>query len=358
MEQYHQAKANKHSLVATRATQYSEIPWADMKAAIANRQEQEGSLASVLAAATLALLRRGKQDKVTRKDLVYVIDHEDDEMRCGVLTGAIPSTVVDSGATSSVGTADDKCRRTGRASSKVFILPGGQTVSASEVAEYPFKVREPASEVHITPDITSNSLMSTSKFADVDYITIFDKDEVNIYDSNDVKITVTRGAILRGWRCPTTGLWRVPLVPTMRKENVNNVNTQTALLSKPPTEFLPNRPPPTEAVANVYELKTQPEMIRYYHAAAGFPTKPTWLAAIKNNHYASWTGLTYEGVSKYFPESEETHKGHGRKLKSGQRSTTKKKPTENAPPDPEETVPKAATSNNERNNKRTRSRGA
>jgi hypothetical protein len=79
-------------------------------------------------------------------------------------------------------------------------------------------------------------------------------------------------------------------------------------------------------------------MVRYYHAAAGFPTKRTWLAAIKNNHYASWTGLTYERVSKYFPESEETHKGHGRKLKSGQRSATKKKPKEDTPPDPEESV--------------------
>ena len=32
--------------------------------------------------------------------------------------------------------------------------------------------------------------------------------------------------------------------------------------------------------------------------------KPT-NKAIKNNHYASWTGLTYEGVNKHFPESEE-----------------------------------------------------
>ena len=53
----------------------------------------------------------------------------------------------------------------------------------------------------------------------------------------------------------------------------------------------------------------------------GFPTKPTWLAAIKNNHYASWTGLNYQSVSKFFPESEETWKGHGRKIKSGLRST-------------------------------------
>ena len=124
---------------------------------------------------------------------------------------------------------------------------------------------------------------------------------------------------------------------------MNNTNTDTVLVNKPPTEFLPNQPPPTDAIANVYELKTQPELIRYYHAAAGFPTKPTWLKAIRNNHYASWTGLTYEGVSKHFPESEETHKGHAQKLKSGQRSTKKRrKAVVNGKPDPNERIPRAS----------------
>jgi hypothetical protein len=71
----------------------------------------------------------------------------------------------------------------------------------------------------------------------------------------------------------------------------------------------------------VYELKTQPELVRYYHATAGFPTKPSWLKAIKNKQYASWPGLTWEAVNKNFPESEETLKGHGRKTRSRLRST-------------------------------------
>ena len=88
---------------------------------------------------------------------------------------------------------------------------------------------------------------------------------------------MSRAAILRGWRCPKTKLWRIPLV-----KHVTNANTDTILCDRPLSEFLPERPPPTEAVANVYELKTQPELIRYYHATAGFPTKPTWVAVIKN----------------------------------------------------------------------------
>jgi len=68
-------------------------------------------------------------------------------------------------------------------------------------------------------------------------------------------------------------------------------------------------------------LKTQPKLVRYYHAATGFPTKPSWLKAIKNKQYALWPGITWEAVNKHFPESEETLKGHGQKTRSGLRST-------------------------------------
>ncbi len=83
---------------------------------------------------TLASLRRNKRDKVPRKDLVYVIDYDDEKMRCGVLNGAIPSAVADSGASSNVGTIDNPFPRTGKPSNKVFILPGGQTVASTETA--------------------------------------------------------------------------------------------------------------------------------------------------------------------------------------------------------------------------------
>ena len=68
-------------------------------------------------------------------------------------------------------------------------------------------------------------------------------------------------------------------------------------------------------------METQLELVRFYHAAAGFPTKPTWLAAIRNKNYASWVGLNASSVAKHFPESKETWKGHRRKIKSGLRST-------------------------------------
>jgi len=118
------------------------------------------------------------------------------------MDGTIPSIVADSGCTSGVGTSDDPSRRTGITSDKEFLLPGGEIVAATEIAEYPFNVRDPAKLLHITPGITTNSLLSTNKFAEANYITIFDKEEVSIYDANDTLITVTRGAILRGFKCP------------------------------------------------------------------------------------------------------------------------------------------------------------
>ncbi len=128
-------------------------------------------------------------------------------------------------------------------------------------------------------------------------------------------------AILRGWLDKKANLWRIPLVPI-----VLNNNTKTVLVNKPPTEFLPGCPPPIEAIHNVYELKTQPELVQYLHALAGFSTKSMWIEAIINNHYASWPGLIVKAVTKHFPESKETMKGHGQKGKSGLRSTKTTEP--------------------------------
>ncbi len=155
-----------------------------------------------------------------------------------------------------------------------------------------------------------------AKFSKAGYITVFDNEEVIIYDAHDTMSKVSRAAILQGWFDKTANLWQITLIPV-----ILNSNTDTVLVNKPPTEFLPDRPPAIEAIHNVYELKTQPELVRYLHACMGFPTKPSWIEAIKNRQYASWPGLTVKAAAKYFPESKETMKGHGRKTKSGLRST-------------------------------------
>jgi hypothetical protein len=168
--------------------------------------------------------------------------------------GSIPFTVVDSACTSSFGTADDTCWRTGQVSNTQFVIRGSKIKSAAEIVEHPFKVQGPANKLHITSGITKNLLMSTGQYAAANYITIFDKEEVNIYNANDTIIAVRRGAILRGWWDTATRLWHILLVVVVR-----NNNTDTVIVNLPPTVFLPKRPPPTDAIHNIYGLKTQPE---------------------------------------------------------------------------------------------------
>ena len=173
------------------------------------------------------------------------------------------------------------------------------------MSELAHNVRQPVKEVHIVPSIETDSLLSTAKFAEAEYIPVFDKEEVNIYNAQNTMLKVSKGAILRGWFDKTANLWRIPLIP-----GILNNNTDMVLVNKQPTEFLPGRTPIIEAINNVYELKTQPELVRYLHACAGFPTKPSWIKAIKNRQYVSWPGLTVNAVAKHFPESKNTWRGH------------------------------------------------
>ena len=65
-----------------------------------------------------------------------------------------------------------------------------------------------------------------------------------------------------------------------------------------------------EVVNNVYELPSTKKVIRFLHAALGFPTKATLTKAINKSNLAMFPGLTAENVNKFFPESDETQKGH------------------------------------------------
>ena len=94
---------------------------------------------------------------------------------------------------------------------------------------------------------------------------------------------------------------------------------------------------PTDTINNVYELPSMERAVRYLHGAAGFPTKATWVKAIRNGAYVSWPLINIKNVNKYFPESEETQKGHIQNLhqytRSNTRVTNKRTPT--VPPAPQ-----------------------
>ena len=144
----------------------------------------------------------------------------------------------------------------------------------------------------------------------MNYVTVLTPTEVLIYDGEDLELTVNHLAILRGWRDRPSGLWRVPLNP-----KVGNQKSEYIVLSKAHEE----------AIANVYDLPSSQQIVRYLHACAGFPTKATWISAIQKGSYATWPHLNTEAVRKHFPESNKTNQGHMRSIKQGVRSTKIKK---------------------------------
>ena len=72
---------------------------------------------------------------------------------------------------------------------------------------------------------------------------------------------------------------------------------------------------------NIYELPLMKEMIQFQHAALGFPTKATLLHAICHKNLVTFPGMTSDNVNKFFPESNETQKGHMKQTKQGVRPT-------------------------------------
>ena len=65
--------------------------------------------------------------------------------------------------------------------------------------------------------------------------------------------------------------------------------------------------------------------MEFYHAAAGWPVKKTWIAAIQRNTYASWPTLDKYMVRRHLEVQEPTVLGHMNAQQS--RTQSKKKKT-------------------------------
>jgi hypothetical protein len=111
-------------------------------------------------------------------------------------------------------------------------------------------LRHPANSADTIPSLKT-SLISNSKLADAGYITVYDENEVNVYDSRDTAIKPTKAAILTGWRCKQTGLWRFPLKTVMKDEKMD-----TKVLSEKETKAITNK-----IASNVYDLPSTEHVI-------------------------------------------------------------------------------------------------
>ena len=132
-------------------------------------------------------------------------------------------------------------------------------------------------------------------------------------------------AVLKGCFFPKSRIWRIPLQP-----QISNNNTDTLLLNGPTgTESLnttytipksahilqhiqtncDDLPAPDEAINNLYELPIIEPTIRYLHGAAGFPTKATWLKAVRKGNYQSWPHVNFKKRQYFFPRIRRDPKG-------------------------------------------------
>ena len=111
-----------------------------------------------------------------------------------------------------------------------------------------------------------------------------------------VIVRVARGMpVLTGWRKnPGPRLWRIVLQPG--EENLPKI---------------PNSAHRTTLEAySVYDIPSVEALIRYFHAAAGYPVRSTWLTVISDGNYSYGLGLTLSNATKYCPSAKATIMGH------------------------------------------------
>ena len=191
---------------------------------------------------------------------------------------------------------------TGQPSRKTFMFPDGRTGKATKKMLLKHNLRVEAREMNIVPGLHS-ALVSIPKLADAGYTTVFNKKGAAIYDDYTTKITATSPPVLESERCEHTGMWKLDLNPA-------------ATLTTPTDPAAPH-----ETINVIFELPSARDTFLWYHASAGFPTKATFIDAVRNGNYSTWPKLTVTLINRYFPDSDETIKGHLKGQRQGIRST-------------------------------------
>ena len=126
-------------------------------------------------------------------------------------------------------------------------------------------------------------------------------------------------SVLTGW-CEASGprLWKIALQPG--KANLPSMSPDANLA--------------TISAYSAYDLPSVAALIRYFHAAAGYPVQSTWLKAIIAGNYSLWPGLTLDNATKYCPSTDAKIMAHLVQKQQGVRSTKPKPPTTSSPDEP------------------------
>jgi hypothetical protein len=218
-------------------------------------------------------------------------------LEANAIEEAITQAMLDSGASKTFVNSRRGMQRTGL-SNKVVVTADGTEHPASHTVLLPTRaLSKGAREAIVVPGMQQKALLSVGTLADNGYTTVFlpGQQGVQIYGADDINISPNAPPSLQGWR-DARGLWMVPIADSPSIDIVESANS-------------------------VYELPSTKEMVRFLHAALGYPTKATMLTAAKHGNLVTFPGLTPENISRHFPESDETQKGHMKQTKQGVRST-------------------------------------
>jgi hypothetical protein len=157
-------------------------------------------------------------------------------------------------------------------------------------------------EMNIVPGLHS-ALVSMPKLADAGYTTVFSKNGAAIYNGKTTMFTATNPPVLELERCKHTGMWMLNLDP---ETTISNQEVPTAS---------------PETLNVIFDLPSARKTFLWYHASTGFPTKETFIDAVRKGNYATWPKLTITLINRYFPDSDKTIKGHLKGQRQGIRLT-------------------------------------
>jgi hypothetical protein len=120
-----------------------------------------------------------------------------------------------------------------------------------------------------------------------------------IYNDNTTAITASNPPILKSDWCQDTGLWRLNLNPDNKHVTPEMINV-------------------------IFDFPSSRKTFLLYHASARFPPKETYIDAVCNGNYATWSKLAMPFINQYYPNSDETMKRHLKGQRQGIRSTKQK----------------------------------
>jgi hypothetical protein len=210
---------------------------------------------------------------------------------------------LDSGVTSGAAPEEDApdLDDIGQPSQKTFMFPDRCTGKATKKMLLKHNLHLAAREMNIVPGLHL-ALVSIPKLADAGYTTVFNKNGAAIYDDKTTTFTATNPPVLESEQCKHTGMWTL------------NLNPETTISN----QEVPTAPPETLNV--IFDLLSSRETFLWYHASAGFPPKETFVDAVRKGNYTTWPKLTVTLINCYFPDSDETIKGHLKGQRQGIRS--------------------------------------